>query len=650
MNSAYLRIVSTLFALLTLATLPAFTRHASAQSAPLTLEVRAGFDAAGSYRVGHWFPVLALVTNEGPDLRASLEWRFAGSDAPTYRYAFDLPRGARKALSLPIITQESNRAALLSLQADGATLAESRVRLAPIEQDRIVIGVLSSNRPLLNSLAAVTLANGLATTVLPLDPAMLPDDASLLAGIEAIFIHDLATNQLSAARLAALELWTRQGGVLIVGGGPQASQTTPGLAAILPADVGALQADVSLAPLAALVGTSGVTDTLPATTVSLLTPRPGARSLDQSQLLVAGDLGAGQVICTAFDLAATRTWAGEVELWSGLLSLEPRVQLGTSFRWQNENLLRDTLNLSSLRLPSIGLLLLLMVGYILLVGPLNFLVLRRLRRLELAWITTPLLVLVALAATYGTSLVLRGTQPQLIQLTIVQGSEGRDQAQATAFVGLFSPQRQSYQLDLAAEALITPGSFEGWEFRSMPVTLDGLHASVPDLLVDVSSLRTLLVEQQIPTRPVVTSRLERQGNLLTGELELAGDLLLRDAILVSGADAQPLGDLSPGTVTNVALPSDQLNFPELLSLSEGGLIIRGRVLNSLFGYDRFAIGGAQFGGPSKGIPGTGVYLLGWAEQPSLEVQLDSFDLRPQGETLYIIRLGTGSQTGGIWRQ
>jgi len=238
--------------------------------------------------------------------------------------------------------------------------------------------------------------------------------------------------------------------------------------------------------------------------------------------------------------------------------------------------------------------------------------------------------------------MLRGTQPQLIQLAIVQSAEGSDQAQATAFVGLFSPQRQSYQIDLAAEALITPGSFEGWEFQPMPVTLDGLNASVRDLLVDVSSLRTLLVEQQIQTAPVVTSRLERQGNLLTGELELGGDLLLRDAILVSGADAQPLGDLSPGVVTPITLQADQLNFPELLSLNEEGLIIHGRVLNSLFGYDRFAIGGSQFSGPSKGIPGTGVYLLGWAEQPTLEAHLAAFDLRQQGETLYIIRLGSGS--------
>ena len=642
MNSAYLRILSALFALLTLAALPTFTHYASAQSSSLTLEVRAGFDAAGSYRVGHWFPVVALVSNEGPDLRVSLEWRFAGSDLPTYRYELDLPRGARKALNLPITTQESSRAALLSLQVDGVTLVENRIRLVPIEQDQLVVGVLSSDRRLLNSLATVSFANSLATTVLPLDPAMLPEDASLLAGIEAIFIHDLATNQLSSANLSALELWIRQGGVLIVGGGPQAIQTSPGLSAILPADVGALQADVSLAPLEALVGASVVTDTLPTTTVSPLRPRPGARSLDQAQLLVVGDLGAGQVIATAFDLAATRTWVGEAELWSRLLSLEPRVQLGASFRWQNENLLRDTLNLASLRPPSIRLLLLLMVSYILLIGPLNFFVLRRLRRLELAWITTPLLILIALVATYGASLMLRGTQPQLIQLAIVQSVEGSDQAQATAFVGLFSPQRQSYQIDLVAEALVTPGSFEGWEFRTMPVTLDGLNASIRDLLVDVSSLRTLLVEQQIQTAPVVTSRLERQGNLLAGELELGGDLQLRDAILVSGADAQPLGDLSPGVVTPIMLQPDQFNFPELLSLSEEGLIIRGRVLNSLFGYDRFAIGGAQFGGPSKGIPGTGVYLLGWAEQPTLEAQVNAFDLRQQGETLYIIRLGSGS--------
>ena len=46
----------------------------------------------------------------------------------------------------------------------------------------------------------------------------------------------------------------------------------------------------------------------------------------------------------------------------------------------------------ALALPSIEGLLLLLLGYIVLIGPINYLVLRRLDRREWAWVTMPLLV------------------------------------------------------------------------------------------------------------------------------------------------------------------------------------------------------------------------------------------------------------------
>jgi hypothetical protein len=477
--------------------------------------------------------------------------------------------------------------------------------------------------------------------VVQLEPALLPDDATLLSGLNVIFVHDLATGALSAAQLAALELWSYMGGRLVVGGGLPAEQTVPGLAELLPVEVGELRANVALASLELLTRQSELADSLGTTTANVVTLRPGARSLDQGRLLTVVERGAGQVFFAAFDLAALRTWAGEAALWAQVLKIEPRMLLGHSFRWQSDNLLRDALNLPSLRLPSTGLLLLMMAFYIVVVGPLNFLALRRMGRLELAWLTTPLLVLIFLSAAYGASFVVRGTQPQLTQLTLVQGFEGLTQGQRTAFVGIFSPQRRSFQLDFAPETLVSPGSFEGWQFRQVSITQAEDRTGVADLLVDVAALRTLLVEQPANEVPVVQSSLERQGEQLSGEVRLDATLTLRDAMLVSGAHMQLLGDLRPNSATSIDLRLGQFNFPNQLNLSNDGPIYRDRVLSSIFGYDRFAVGGPQFGG-SQGMPDNGVYLLGWGERPVVEAQIDGLATDQQGETLYIIRLATGS--------
>ncbi|NTU84165.1 MAG: hypothetical protein HGA45_33150, partial [Chloroflexales bacterium] len=590
---------------------------------PVTLEVRAGYDASSHYRVGYWFPVSVVVANDGPDLRGTVEWRFPGDGEASFRYELDLPRGARKGVSLPVVAIDTERAASVTLVAEGAQLARAQIRLDPIDGQQAAIGVISADPALLNSLAAATIANNTATPIVHLDAASLPSDATLLAGLDVIFIHDLVTTNLSGAQRSAIELWARLGGQLVVGGGARAEQTTPGLAQILPVEVGKPRPNISTAALGALAARDDLTNLLPTTTASAVRPRPGAVQLDRDGLLTAWDLGAGRVIFAAFDLAALRTWAGEAALWERVLPIEPRMNMGQSFRWRNENLLRDTLALPALRLPSTGLLLLLMTLYIVVVGPVNFLVLRRLRRVELAWVTTPLLVLAFTAAAYGASFALRGTRPQITQLAIVQSFEGQPQGQSTAFMGVFSPQRRAYRLDFAPEALVTPGTFESFQFENEPVTSDGATTGVRDLLIDVSALRTLMVEAPVATTPTVQSTLQvdTRGRV-RGQVRLAGDTTLRDALIVTGASAQRLGDLRPGDQATVDLRADQQNFPDLGSFGEPGLINRYQVLTNLFGYDRFALGGPTFQG-EQGIPDAdGVYLLGWANTVAIGASID----------------------------
>lgn len=611
---------------------------ARAQEEPITLEVRAGYDGAGHFRVDHWFPISVVAANEGPDIIGSLELRMPGDDEPVFRQALDLPRGARKQVTFPAISSDAVRGAELVFVANEADLARRTVRLNPITGEQLAVGVLSDDAGALGSLALIQAANGAGTSLVRLDPTLLPADPMLLAGLDAIFIHDLPTGELPEPQREALADFARLGGALVVGGGPNAERTVPALADLLPVEVGQLRADVPSTSLGQLARRPDITNSVPALTANEVNLRGRARALDNAQLLSATDLGAGKVIFAAFDLDALRGWTGESELWGRVVNQESRLLIGQSYRWRSENLLRDALQLPALRLPSTLTIFGLIVLYIVVIGPVNFLLLKRLNRVELAWVTTPLLVALFLAMAYGASFALRGTSPQISQLAVVQAVEGETSGQATAFIGVFSPQRRSYELRFAPETLITPGTFESFRFSSIAVAADEGGATVPDLLIDVSSLRTLIAEHPDAAVPAIISNLQIDRTTVEGQLSNQSNLLLSDAVVVLGDSAQFLGDLRPGDSAQVSLVGNIHNFPDQLTFSSSGLFSRDRVLYSLFGYDRFAVGGPRFQG-AKGLPETdGVYLLAWAEQPALSVAINGDNGRQQGQTLFIIRL------------
>src|SRR6185295_3653689 len=84
---------------------------------------------------------------------------------------------------------------------------------------------------------------------------------------------------------------------------------------------------------------------------------------------------------------------------------------------------------------------------------------------------------------------------QIDQIAIVQGSEGQSRGFATAFVGLFSPRRTSYTLGFPTETLISESRTWG-ELSSQPapVLQNDAGTEVPDVLVDVGSIRTFMAE------------------------------------------------------------------------------------------------------------------------------------------------------------
>jgi hypothetical protein len=627
------------FFLLVLLTLVVPSAGQAQQVAPITLQVQAGY-GAGVYRLSNWFPVTFEIANDGPDIRATIEWRFRDIERGVFQREVDLPRGARKRLTMQVVSNDFARSAEVRVFNGTTELLKQNVRLDPVDSGQFIVGVLSTDRSLLNSLSILQLDRTNGTTVTHLDPALLPEDSVTLSTFNALFIHDVATADLAPAQREAIALWTRLGGQLVISGGVSAERSAPGFNDLLPVDIGPLQADRSLEELERFARRNDLSEVVPSTTLNSTTLRPGARPLDGEGILSAIDQGAGRVVFSAFDFTALRAWAGEPELWQRVLRAESRMDVGYTYRIRGDNLLRSTLRLANLNFPSSFMMVGLVLLYVVLVGPVNFLVLRRMRRPDLAWITVPAIVLVCLLGTYGASFVLRGSQPQLLQLTIAQGFEGQQQGQATAFLGVFSPQRRDYRLTVDSRSLISGSTFDGFEANALNVTSTDTNNQVRDLLIDVSSLRTLMLEQSGVAIPLVSSQLQRTTDRVDGQVTYQGALPLEDAMLVYGNSFTALGTLNPGQNIEVSLNSDLGNFPEGTFGDNSRIFERGQVIYNMYDFDRFSFNGPNFDG-TRGMPERdGVYLLGWGNDTLLPMQLENANAEQQGMVLYIIRLNT----------
>ena len=606
-----------------------------AQDEPsITLNIQAGYD--GAYRLGDWFPVVVTVANDGPDVRGVLEWRFSGrDDEPTFQRSIDLPRGSRKRVTIDVFAHDLVRSGQLRLLDGGTVLAEQETPVEAIDQSRFLIGVVSDDPALLNSLNSLNLPFSAGASVRHIALETLPERSVALRGVNALFLHDVDTSALTPSQRDALALWVQLGGQLIVGGGSSGQRTAAGLAELLPVDVNSEIAQGDLAPLGQIASVEPPTPS--AAALSQARPREGAAGLPANQaLLYRWARGAGAVTFATFDLAGLRGWTGEPDLWGRLLAPLEVLAPGLDARQRRLNLLQSTLRLPSLGLPSAWALLVFLIGYILVIGPINYLVLRRLRRLEWAWLTVPGAVLLFAGGLYVVGFGLRGGQSQLSQIAIVQGSEGQARGFATAFVGLFSPQRASYTLLFPSDTLVSEA--RTWNDLTNETSVANeidTGMEVPNVLVDVGSIRTFMSEGAVDVTASIQSDIHTSAGQVTGQIRNTGSQPLEDVLIVRGSSFQQVGTLAPGASQTVELDLSN-NFPWGANLSRAGLFDRQQLLSTLF-----EGGATRFGNPNasgQSVDPEGLYLLAWSNTPSVPVNVDGVAANQQGLTLYMIRL------------
>ncbi len=574
----------------------------AAQSSDITLVARPAFQ--GFVRPGTWLPVAVEVTNSGVDRRVEIV--VGTSNGPFQSTFIDVPGGGRKGVTILAYIYGNSRQLNVRLLVNGAEVATTSARLQPVTEG-VLVGVIGDREIRLPA----QLTDGIRVTSVPLSLMELPTESLGLSAFDALVLTDVAVNELSPAQQSALQGWVQRGGTLLVNG-----------------DVG-IQRTLSLLPPELVAATAGaLADPLddPLLTPVVLNPATGTATqrvfpvtipLITSQLPLAYGIryGDGQSIVLAFDLATPQlvNWTGWRELWQALLPPPSFIPSGLGFgtklyaTYLEENLANALTSLPALDLPSLNTIGVLLACYLIVVGPVTYLVLRRLDRLALGWIVIPVLTVIFAAIAYSVGYSLRGGEVIVSQITILDANTPT-LARERAFIGVFSPDRYTYRLQATDTNLIVrPISVQGpW---STPSLANGRYVQaaadgqvVAGLEIQQWSLQGVLSDR-IVRAPNLAAHItiSGNGNKVTGEVTNRSDRLLEDVVLVYGNRVGIIGSLSPSEQRSVSLVQPSHAFdgislsyliygPQFDAMAKIGqpvspmLQLRSRILDALYGY------------------------------------------------------------------
>jgi hypothetical protein len=566
----------TLAGILVSLALPALSTAAQAKNSDVSLSVHLGYQDV--VKPGGWMPVTVDAKTTGPGVDGTLEVQESLSSQPgvtgltIYDQPISLATGASKRVRLYVDVETTGATITARILVDGRVAASQDA--LPSGSTSALVAVISDQSAAFDEFAAIH-PGGIAARVVHLRADEIADSAIPLRAFDILAIDDFATDSLTARQRAAIGDYVDAGGALLIGTGAAWHKTLAGL----PASLLPMQPDGTTVVDSSSLGASAVE----IATGSLTNGHPWL-SQNAYPLLVERPVGAGMVTMATFDWTqqpvAINAHTREV-----MRQVMARAFFGPGGSAQNfaygiggpgfglgsqpsvaskSSALTSVLgNLPGLDLPSLQLTGALVLLYVLIVGPLNYIVLGALHRRALAWVTVPVIAVVAAAGAYGAGVFTKGRSVQINQVAIIHVQRGWDHAYEEVYTGVIPPSRGDYQANIGGEGLLispiantngfnggccAPGSLKV-NVASNDVTLPGMTAF---------SLGGFATES-ITSAPPLSAHLQLVNGQITGTIENHSRTTFTDAVLIAGDSYQTIPSLKPGSTATVSLTPKAVN-------------------------------------------------------------------------------------------
>ncbi|MEN6371226.1 MAG: hypothetical protein ABFD64_04350 [Armatimonadota bacterium] len=490
----------------------------------------------------------------------------------------------------------------------------------PVQQiypNNLLMVAVGSSKSTLNFLDGVALTKTQpkpgksSQTIYAIDAAMsapetLPDRPLGYDSVDVLVLSELNPRQMDTKQLTAIKMWAAGGGIVVINGGPDYQRFQNDFYKdLLPVDVTGA-AELGLSSLGAHYGFSIDPGRTVVTSGKLKSGATAMVSQDGVPLISYQTYGLGQVYFLAFDYSAfpLKGWDGQENMWKQLLfSTRSGLPLASPLRFsegqnsamqssgtpvalppvvvmtkktatapaykmrphRNQDYYQNGSNtyesmasdIPSVGMPSAQVIIFFLVSYLLCLVPLNYFILTKKKRRELAWFTTPAIIIIFTIGAYGLGYAMKGSSLLLKTVTIVETGPNTNYASATTYGVLFSPSRRSYDIkvdDPYAVVSETPApSYDHFgnkqkDNRRLTVLI-GETTALPDISMDMWSMRTFRVESGCDTGGKIDSNLkiDKTNGTIVGTIRNNTSYDLVDCRIVTGNQTTVnIGDIQSG--------------------------------------------------------------------------------------------------------
>ncbi len=635
---------------------PGLPADVSAQEeSQVTLQADAGFD--GYIKEAKWIPLHITLENKGPAVngRVQASYKIYNASISVFSADISLPTTSRKEFFIYVYAQGAIVSLNISLVVDDVAIVQTNVKVANLSSDNKLIGLLSDTPSAYNVLTEIQTTTGL-TRVVQLQPSQFPELAQGWEALDVIVVSGADTGEFSPAQQEALELWIAKGGSLLVGGGPKWRENTAGLGDLLPIKVTGTTRTTS--PLDLQTYTKEIFPSDAEMVLAIGELYADAQVLaeqDGHPFLIRKSLGRGQVIFIAADpsLAPLEGWDGMKDIYDYLLNFHVAPTSWANGQWDIYNANQALGTISELGVPSVFYICSWIILYILMIGPLNYILLRIIKRRELAWISIPALAILFSTVAYFSGYLYRGNDPTLNRITVIQAWDEVERAESHTLLGIYSPQREQYSIESADNFLLYPYNTQdtnlmgntGW--YSIQRERNVIADKIP---IEIGGMKIIAAHGSLPALPMehaLVIELSNSMPKLTGTITNTGADSLKDAILVTPGSWKNIGDLSPGKPMDVDVPllagADGPAFFTQDSMTILGLDYLDVENNEALSRKNSLLQSLLYAQYGANNMNWGIYLMGWLEEPAASANLSEGNPTILDTTFYIHQLSPGVQ-------
>jgi hypothetical protein len=445
--------------------------------AEMQFDVFLGYD--GVVPDASWFPIICEVKNDGPPFTGVIEVspsRNGMSDNQTRSMMVELPTGTLKRLVIPVFSSARFQSVwdVRLLDERGRSRAE-QLGLQPkrqVSSRTVILGAIPrtpGGAPVIRQIPSGD--SGLQPETARFQTSLVPDNPLVFEGLSALYLNSERAVDLTAGQVEALLGWLNDGGHLIVAvEAPGDVNAVSWLKRLIPCDLGDQQSVAShpelqnwvreqhnnhVNPFANLPEDPVFEDaalqvaTGPVHDGTVLVTSGGV------PLMLEENVGRGRVTTLLFspEREPARSWKNLPTLWARLAdvpsSLYSSENVNERGGWSVDGVFGAMIDSRQVRKLPVEWLLVLLIVYLVVIGPLDQYWLKRIKRPMLTWLTFPCYVVLFSLLIYFIGYKLRAGESEWNELHVVDvlDNGGEAELRGHTYASIYSPVGADYRVE-----------------------------------------------------------------------------------------------------------------------------------------------------------------------------------------------------------